>query len=398
MDHLSLREVKMPNIFDYLDWRGDIKLSADPFNDVDNLILAELTYTAFDGIVAGSGKGMPLHEVRDAFFTVNSRAEIERNDDIRSRASLLMDGMVTGARFRDILLSDYVNIIDAEDDLQMAAITYTLGDGSAYIAFRGTDNTVVGWKEDFNMSYLHETGGQREAIRYLNSVGSGLDMPLRVGGHSKGGNFAVYASAFCMPEVREKITAIYTNDGPGFRNEVMESEGYRQISSKIRSIVPESSVIGMLLKSSAEPLIVDSSGKFLQQHDGMTWQVMRNAFVPARQTDVGRFIKDTQNDWLSKLDDDTRKSFVNQLFSILNSTGADTFGEMKGQKLKTMERIFSTAQDMTRDKQKEMLMVAGELLQSGRDIAWKSFEDNMIDKPQQTGAEDEITECDREGN
>lgn len=389
----------MPNIFDYLDWRGDIKLSADPFNDVDNLILAELTYTAFDGIVAGSGKGMPLNEARNAFFTVNSREEIEKNDDIRSRASLLMDGMVTGARFRDILLSDYVNIIDAEEDMQMAAITYTLGDGSAYIAFRGTDNTVVGWKEDFNMSYLPETGGQREAIRYLNSVGSKLDMPLRVGGHSKGGNFAVYASAFCLPEVRDKIIAIYTNDGPGFRSEVMESEGYRQISSKIRSIVPESSVIGMLLKSSAEHLIVDSSGKFLQQHDGMTWQVMRNAFVPARQTDVGRFIKDTQNDWLSKLDDDTRKSFVNQLFSILNSTGADTFGEMKGQKLKTMERIFSTAQDMTRDKQKEMLMVAGELLQSGRDIAWKSFEDNMLDKPQQTDAEEEITETefDREG-
>lgn len=378
---------KMPNIFDYLDWRGDLPLSADPFNDVDNLILAELAYTAFDGIVPDSGVRVPLQEARTAFFNVNSRTEIERSDDILAKTALLMDGMVTGSRYMDTELYSYVNIVDTESDLQMSAITYLLSDGSAYIAFRGTDNTVVGWKEDFNMSYMPETGGQREAIRYLDRVGSELDRPLRVGGHSKGGNFAVYAAAFCRPEIQDKITAVYTNDGPGFRNEVMEAEGYGRIIGKVRSIVPESSVIGLLLKSSTEPLIVDSSAKLLVQHDGMTWQVIRNGFIPAKQSDIGRFIRDTQTDWLSKLDDDTRKSFVNQLFSILTSTGADTFGEMKDQKLRSLERIFSSAQDMNRDKQKEMLRVAGELLQSGREIAMRSIGDSWAARDQSNETE-----------
>lgn len=374
----------MPNIFDYLKWRGDLPLSADPFNDVDNLVLAELAYTIFDGIIPDDGTRVPLREVRDVFFTLNSRAEIEKSEDVLIRTALLMDGMVTGDRFGNISMSDYVNIVDTEADMQMSAVTYHLGDGSEYIAFRGTDNTVVGWKEDFIMSYLPETGGQREAIRYLNRVGSGLDGPLRVGGHSKGGNFAVYASAFCRPEVQDKIIEIYTNDGPGFRHEVMESEEYSGIIGKVRSIVPESSVVGMLLRSGADHQIVASSGKFLQQHDGMTWQVSRNKFVPSRHSDVGRFIRDTQKDWLSKLDDDTRAFFVNELFSILTSAGVETFGEMKDQKLKTLERILSSAQDLSKHKQKELLRVAGELLQSGREMARRSREDNMRDRDLQT--------------
>ena len=380
----------MPNIFDYLKWRGDLTLSADPFNDVDNLVLAELAYTQFGGIVPDDGNRVPLREVREVFFTLNSRAEIERSDDVLIRTALLMDGMVTGDRFGNISMSDYVNIVDTEEDMQMSAVTYHLDDGSAYIAFRGTDNTVVGWKEDFIMSYLPETGGQREAIRYLDRVGAGLDGPLRIGGHSKGGNFAVYASAFCSPEVQDKIIEIYTNDGPGFRHEVMESEEYRGVVGKVRSIVPETSVVGMLLRSGADHQIVASSGKFLQQHDGMTWQVRRNKFVQAKHSDVGRFIRDTQKDWLSKLDDDTREFFVNELFSILTSAGVETFGEMKEQKLKTLERILSTAQDMSKHKQKEMLRVAGELLQSGREMARRAREDNIRDRDLQTDADEDV--------
>ncbi len=356
----------MPNIFDYLEWRCDIPFAQDPFNDVDNLILAELSYAHFDGAVPADGKRTPLRKVYRTFFEINSREALEKSDDIPARTAFLMDGMMEGGRFSGTQISDYVDIVDTDRDMQMSAITYILEDGTAYIAFRGTDNTVVGWKEDFNMSYLPETGGQREAVAYLNRVGRKLRRPLRVGGHSKGGNFAVYASAFCDKSVRDRIIAVYSNDAPGFRREVTESEEYRAVIEKVKSIVPESSVIGLLLSSeAAHKYMVASSVKGMPQHDGLTWQVKRNAFVRAEQSDFGKFIKDTQRDWLSRIDDRSREKYVNALFSLLEATGADTFSEMKGQKLKSIEQILNTVRDMSDETQKLMLEITGELIGSG---------------------------------
>ena len=356
----------MPNIFDYLEWRCDISFAHDPFNDVDNLILAELSYTHFDGAVPADGKRTPLKTVYKRFFDINSREELEKSDDILARTAFLMDGMMEGRRFSGTQISDYVDIVDADRDMQMSAVTFILDDGTAYIAFRGTDNTVVGWKEDFNMSYLPETGGQREAVAYVNRVGKKLRRPLRLGGHSKGGNFAVYAAAFCDKAVRDRIISVYSNDGPGFRKEVTETEEYRAATEKVKSIVPESSVIGMLLSSkAANKYMVSSSVKGMLQHDGMTWQVKRNGFVRAEQSDFGKFIKDLQTDWLSRIDDKSRETYVNALFSLLEATGADTFSEMKGKKLKSLEQILTTIKDMPDDTQKLILDVTGELIGSG---------------------------------
>lgn len=367
----------MPNIFDYLDWRADLPLTADPFNDVDNLILAELTYTDFSGLVDDSGECARLTDVQAGYFADRSRDEIRRSSNVLARTCLLMDGMVTGARFSDVRMSDYYNIVDDDKDMQMCAVAYHLGDGTVYIAFRGTDNTVTGWKEDFNMSYMPETEGQREAISYLNRVGRKMNCPVRVGGHSKGGNFAVYASAFCDPDVRDKIVAVYSNDGPGFRHEVMETDEYRRVLPKVKSIVPDSSVIGMLLASRTEHQVVRSSAKLLAQHDGMTWQVMRSGFVQEEQSDFSRLFGETIRDWLSKISDDLRESFVNSLFSLFESTGEDTFGEMKMQKLRTLESIVSSAQELPKAKQQELFRVIMQLVSSGGQTVRRTIEENF---------------------
>lgn len=362
----------MPNIYDYLEWRGDVPLSADPFNEVDNLVLAELAYTQFGGFIP-EGKSASLKKVREDFFAENSREEIRRKENPIHRAPLLMDAMVSGRRFSDIQLLDYVNIVDTDKDVQMSAVTYLLEDGSAYIAFRGTDNSVVGWKEDFKLSYLPATGGQRKAAEYLNSTGARIRRPLRVGGHSKGGNFAVYASACARSNICGRIVNVYTNDGPGFREEFMESEGYKNINSRVISIVPDTSVIGMLLTSNANHIVVRSSEHGLQQHDALTWQVKRNRFVRTELSDTGIFIRTAQKDWLSKLDDDARESFVDTVFSVIEATGKETFGEIKNNKSQSAERILSTIQDLPRAKQKEFMHIIGELIQSSGQTAWSSF-------------------------
>ena len=371
----------MANIFDYLKWRADVPFKADPFNEVDNLILSELIYTPFDGILRNSFRGVSLRNACELYFDDHSREQAQNESYHILRAPLLMDGMLSGRRFADTRLIKYVNTVEVEKDMQMAAVTYLLKDGSAYIAFRGTDNTVVGWKEDFNMSYLPVTEGQRSAVRYLNEVGSKLKRPLRVGGHSKGGNFAVFAAAFCDKKVQDRIIGVYTNDGPGFRSEVMKTEEFRRITPKVTSIVPDSSIIGMLLSSGAEHKIVKSNEKGLAQHNSMTWQVERNRVVTTEQSPFGQFIQDLQTDWLSKIDDDSREAFVNTLFSLLESTGMDTFGEMKAKKIKTAERLVSSLRVMPKEKQKQLMDTLEELLQSGTQIAKNALSD--LKQPQQ---------------
>lgn len=363
----------MGNILDYLEWRGDLPLTADPFNDVDCVVLSELSYVDFSGLVPERGEAL-LSDVREKYFEAHPRSLIRDDSYHILRAPLLMDGMASGARFSDARLADYVNIIDFEGESQMAAVTILLDDGSAYVSFRGTDTTIVGWKEDFKMSYLPVTEGQRRATEYLDRVGRETGRPLRVGGHSKGGNFAIYASAFCSSEVRDKILEVYSCDGPGFRKEIMDTDEYKAVLPKVRSIVPATSVIGMLLASEVSHEYIKSSSVGINQHDVFTWQIERNRMVSTEPSDLGVFIRRSQQDWLDKLSDDERETFVNALFSILESTGMDTLDEIYNQKLKSLEKIRAFLKDMPKATQKEMNRVIGELIASGRSVAISAIE------------------------
>lgn len=370
----------MADIFEYLKWRGDVPFSIDSFNEVDNLVLAELSYAGFDGLVPEDSTRVSLRSVRNKFFETHTREEVRNEINPIFRTPLLMDEMLTGDRFGKMTLSNFINVIEPESDVQFSAVTYHLSDGTVYIAFRGTDNTIVGWKEDFNMSYLPVTGGQRKALEYLNEVGSKIRRPIRVGGHSKGGNFALYASAFCNKKVKKRIIGVYTNDGPGFRKEIMEDEAYMNILPKVTSIVPDTSIIGMLLTNNISHHTVKSSDTGIMQHDGMTWQVERNRFEKVELSEAAKIIREIQEDWLSKLDDESRESFVNTLFSLFESTGAETFGEIGLQKLKSLERIFSTIQGLSKEQQHDFMRVIGEFLQSSGHTTLEVVEKILLKK------------------
>ena len=172
----------MGNAFDYLDWRGDLPFSADPFSDVDNLILCELAYTDLDGVVPESGVSVSIREARDRYFELHTREEILARTNSVRLAPLLLDKAADTRRYADLHLSDYMNIIDADRDEQISAVTCEVGDGTFYTAFRGTDDSITGWKEDFSLCF-RTTAGQQRAVRYLNDVFAGRDVKLRVGGH-----------------------------------------------------------------------------------------------------------------------------------------------------------------------------------------------------------------------
>ena len=343
------------NMQDYLYWRGDIPFSTDPFNEVDNLILAQASYVDFDGIVPESGDDkIPIREVYNQYWLMHTKEEIMQRKSFVKLAPFLLEPLAESRRFGNMKLSGYVNHINKDTQAQMSAVRFELDDGSVYVAFRGTDETLVGWKEDFNLSFMSQTEGQRLAVEYMKANFSDTNLWLRVGGHSKGGNFAVYASAFSGDAVNRQIMEVYTNDGPGFRPEVTGTSEYRNILKKTISIVPRDSVIGWLLSSELTPRVVMSSATRIRQHDALTWQIKGNRFVKTEQSKESWMLEKTLSDWLVNVDDESRKIFVDQIFNILEATGADTMKDVRTATLSDLAEAFQAAINLPKDQQKEV--------------------------------------------
>lgn len=363
----------MANMEAYLDWRGDLSFSADPFNEVDNLILSELVYTDFDQVVPQEGlrNTVTIQEAYEHFFDLHTEEEIMAKASSTKVAPFLMRRLVTSRRFSTMRLAAYRNIIDEENQSQFAAMTFLLEDNSYFVCFRGTDNTIVGWKEDFNMSFLVHTNGQLLAKEYLNELCAHTNKKIRVGGHSKGGNFAVYASAFCQPRIQKKIVNVYSNDGPGFREKVMEADGYKAILPKVVSIIPEDSIVGNLLLNDLDHQVVKSTSSGVSQHDPMSWEVLGNHFVYADDTSrASKNWDQTLKLWLMDLPDVKREVFVDVLFKVLSSSGARTTDDLSNDPLKSISEMMKATSELDPEDQKVFKEVLLKLANSGREAVF----------------------------
>ena len=308
----------MPNMMDYLAWRGDVALGYSPFNDVDSLILASLSYLTY-----------PAEEglLRDLALSV---PEVDRNQfafvhEIRA----MLSAAALTERFAGIRMHHPIAVTDQDRDMQFAAVTFDLPDGTHYVAFRGTDSTIVGWREDFNMAFESPIPAQTAAVKYLTEAAALTDGPLIIGGHSKGGNLAVYAAAHAGAEIQSRIRLIYSFDGPGLDDATMASDGYANIARRIRSFVPQQSVVGLLMTYHPEYTVVKSDGVSLLQHDSFTWQVLGTDFIAVTELDVSsQLVDQTVHAWLSQVSKEQRKVFIDTIFDILEASGATTVKEL----------------------------------------------------------------------
>lgn len=303
----------MPNLFDYLFWRGDLTIERAAFNPVDGLILAWLAN------FRPMGKGL----LREAV----SRVEAE-GDGLR-----FVRALADSARFGSMEVVDAAEAFSEGEQLQFGALTVLTGDGRAFIAFRGTDATLVGWKEDFNLSFMSEIPAQREAVNYINRMGARLKLPLRVGGHSKGGNLAVYGASLCETEIRRHIGRVYNFDGPGLNADVMGSVGHIAVEPRIETYLPESSIVGILLERSARYHVVKSDARGVMQHSPYSWQVTPDDFVLLDELGWQSLYADrTIRDWLARMPLESRRTFVDALYEIMEASEARTLDGIDWQK------------------------------------------------------------------
>lgn len=346
----------MATIHDYLQWRGDLSFSERPFNDVDNVILATLSYLDFTGIVPGEQAGGSVSLAR-ACGGLLERADGDVAPFVRSLAKVdarFVELLAASRRFGPARLSAYADVIDESRALQFSALQVDLPDAGTYISFRGTDSTLVGWREDFMLSF-EVTEAQREAARYLERallrVGEGV--AVRVGGHSKGGNLAEYAAVRCPDELRGRIVRVFSNDGPGMAPDVLALDGRALLGERLVRIVPSYSVVGMLFAREGDPrIVVASSGTGIAQHDPTTWQVLRAGVeeAPALQADCV-VLNEAIASWAAGLPLEERERVVEEIFDALGAGGATRFDEIAAspEGLQQVLRALGETDERTRD-------------------------------------------------
>ncbi len=307
----------------YLKEFGNLSFAERPMNDVDSLLLCQLAYLKFDGMVPGVYEDKPSVTLQE-LATHQDREQLFADERFEKENRELFAGMLSGKRFRDLKLNCYINIVEKEWETQFAAITFILSDATIYVAFRGTDETIVGWKEDFNMAFLWPVPGQAISVKYLNLVTSRFSNAFYVGGHSKGGNFAIYSAMKCSPQVQERILKIYCMDGPGFPPHTLEEGAYESIADRIVKLLPHSSMIGMLFEWDTRYKVVESRQFGFAQHNPFHWKIKNGAFVMAE--DIGakaRLKSGTLNEWIISLDESHIRIFVDTLYQVISATQAE---------------------------------------------------------------------------
>ena len=352
----------MADLFDYLYWRDDLRFSQDGGNEVDVVILSRLSYLPFEQL-----RQWPI-SLRDAAVALLLEPDIDRKVLMESDLQLL-SRLAHGRRFAACQLSDYVNRLDEKTQTQFSALTVTPEQGPAVILFRGTDSTLVGWKENFNMAFTCPVPAQTAALTYLQEIAAKTDGPLLVAGHSKGGNLAVYASACCGEAVQQRILHVYNLDGPGFTEKILNTPGYQNICSRISTYVPQSSVVGLLLEHEERYTIVHSSETVnLMQHDVYSWEVEQKRFAYVETvTDSSRFIDATVKAWLAALEPEQRETFIDAVYELLRKTNAHTLRQLRENWLSSSVTILRAWRELDEDTRNVMAQVLQALHQSTRE-------------------------------
>ena len=280
----------------------------------------------------------------------------------------LYERMVQGKRFRNLELNYYVNVIEERWETQFSAVTFTLGDGSHYVAYRGTDETIVGWKEDFNMAFLTPVPGQAISVEYLNRVARRFGGPLYVGGHSKGGNLAVYSAMNCNPDIQDRILKIYSMDGPGFRPEVLRECDYGKIADRVVKILPNSSLVGMIFESGMYFQVVKSKTFGLLQHDPYTWLVTGNHLVRADRLYERRQQMDNNlNQWILSLNEQQLRTFVDTLYQVITASQADNLIDFTAEWKKSMNGVIAALKEVDEETVEALKEIVGSLFEIARE-------------------------------
>lgn len=340
----------MANINDYLRWRGDIPISPKfKFNEIDSMILARFSYLRFDKIKMKS---------RETIASIADKMRFLDDDEFRYNGdSEMIAYLGESIRFKNMVVSDYIENNEKDIEQQFGAITIHISDKELYISYIGTDSSIYGWKEDFNMAFMESVPCQSLGAKYTTQIARKYaNKKIRIGGHSKGGNVAIYSAIKAYKDIQSRIIKVYNYDGPGFNKEIVQKYKTNAILRKIETYIPQDSVIGRILNHEEKCTVVLSNEKGIYQHDIYSWQVLRDDLIKSRNlTDASEIINEALNDWLEHTTTEQRKIFFDGIFELFYATEAQTFGEISQSLSKNMIKILTAYREITDDDRKIIL-------------------------------------------
>lgn len=310
----------MGNMIEYVKYYGTKTFEEAPFNDIDSLVLSNLSYIDFE-------KGMKVYdrmsvlELGKIYFSKVEPEEMKGRPQLFRETYDLFRMVYLTKRYQNLTVHHYVDCVD--DQKQFGAITFRYERKWVYIAFEGTDSSVIGWKEDFDMSHTFPVPSQVLAIQYLTNEISFFDKTVYVGGHSKGGNLAVVSSMYCPSKVQKKIKTIYNFDGPGLRDEEFQTVSYRKIKNKVKTFVPEESIIGFLLNQNESYTVVKSDAKGLWQHDSFSWKCFGSFFIEDKLSEKSENFRKELDQFLIAVNEEDRAEILGAVYTIFQKANIE---------------------------------------------------------------------------
>ncbi|MBQ0001987.1 MAG: DUF2974 domain-containing protein [Treponema sp.] len=359
------------NLVNYIQWRGDLSFREKTFNEVDALVLCQISYLNFDGILqSGFQSDYTISTLWQAF---KSDRDFEKRSDlgvlINKDTFHVLEAAALSERFGEIRVSSYVNKIDLESEEQFSAVTFflTKKNRNPFVIFRGTDDTIVGWKEDFNMSFSESVPAQKDAAFYLESIAALTRGNVTVAGHSKGGNLAVYSAVSANSRLKRRIKTVYNFDGPGFPEKFFKEKEFKAVSSRIKTFYPESSVVGMLFSHAEKYTVVKSENSGAWQHDAVSWIIERQNFVTEKELSASSiYFNKTFNSWIDKVEPEKLELFTETVFDALETTGASTNSQFGENLFDNFKRVLKALTGISKDTRDEFIQMGMLLFQSVR--------------------------------
>ena len=346
---------KLYNILDYILMRGDLSFEISPFNSIDALILCQITYNNIDGLVS------PDFTKKISVSKLWEKYRSAKDYDVRNNMGAMINPLTPyvleaasrSNRFSNVNVSGFINKIDEKEIEQFCAVSYEVEKNNYVVVFRGTDDTIVGWYEDFNLGYMDEIPSQRDAAIYINDAMTALKGSFSIAGHSKGGNLSVKAGMSVEKKNLKRLETVYNFDGPGFFAPVYKTQDFLQIKDKIKSFFPEFCVVGMLFEHVAPFTIVSSSAEGVLQHDPFSWDVYGGDFLQSPSFDENsNILYASFNDWTSKLSVQERKKFIDTFFDVIYASGAKTNFEIEQNKFACGGKMLAKLSELDEDERK----------------------------------------------
>ena len=374
----------MGNLITYVQQYGAQTFKDKSLTDIDILVLTEIAYLPFDEIVSSSFEekaAISLNQLGKEFEIIKEK-EHENNPFMITKERIqLLDIVSKSQRYKDIKVFGFMNDIDDELTKQFAAVCYQWEEESRWIIFRGTDESLTGWKEDFMMTYSDLIPAQIDAIEYLRKQAELFSGSLNISGHSKGGNLSLYASAMQEEDIQHRIQQIYCWDAPGVHRSILGTEGYQRVVSKAKRYIPQDSIVGLMLESQVPYHIIESQGSGISQHSALMWNIEDDYFVELTElTKNSQLTDQTFKQWTEVVSDEDLKLFFDTFFELFFEMGVETVNDVYYNFRLYMQKFFEKAYQMDTEKRENLLRV-GRLLFQIRYEIWKDTLSISVELP-----------------